>query len=104
MPIGIDIEMLQYGYIIVQSWVSNVNVNEEALVVNNDCVVHWINNFPIVEPSLVHHIIPQLVDFHQGSVNEPNATWEVSNPPCQLTWPIGKPTNFFSWSCMVDDS
>jgi hypothetical protein len=74
VPIGIDIKMPQYGYIIVRCRVSNVNVNEEALVVNNDCVVPQIDIFPNIEPSLVHHIIPHLLDFHQGSINEPNAT------------------------------
>jgi hypothetical protein len=74
MPIGIDIEMPQYGYIMIQPQISNVDVNEDALVVNNDCDIHWIDIFPIVEPSLVHHIIPQLVDFHQGFLNEPNAS------------------------------
>jgi hypothetical protein len=58
MPIGIDIETPQYGYIMEQPQISNVNVNEESLVVNNDCDVHQIDIFPTVEPSLVHHIIP----------------------------------------------
>jgi hypothetical protein len=40
MPIGIDIEMPQYGYIMVQPQISNVNVNEKASIVNNDSVIH----------------------------------------------------------------
>jgi hypothetical protein len=63
--------------------VSNVNVNEEVLVVNKDYVVHRINLFPNVEPSLMHHIIPQFTNLFQGSINEPNATWEVLDPPHQ---------------------
>ncbi len=59
------------------TWVSDVNVNEKTLVVNNDYVVHQICFFYIIEPSFVCPIIPQLVDFHQTSTNEPNATQEV---------------------------
>jgi len=60
--------------------VSSVDVNEKVLVLNKD-YVHWIDLFPIVEPSLMHHIIPQLTNLIQGSINEPNATWEVLDPP-----------------------
>ncbi len=73
-PIGIDIEMLQYAYNMVWPRVFSVNVNEEVLVVNKDYVVYQIDLFPIVEPSLMHHIIPQLTNLPQGSINEPNAT------------------------------
>jgi hypothetical protein len=81
-PIGIDIEMLQYVYNMVWPWVSSVNVNEEVLVFNKD-YVHRIDLFPIIEPSLMHHIITQLTNLLQGSINEPNATWEVLDPPHQ---------------------
>jgi hypothetical protein len=81
--IGIDIEMLQYAYNMVSPRVSNVNVNEEVLVVNKDYVVHQVNLFPTIEPSPIHHIIPQLTNLFQGSINERNATWEVLDPPHQ---------------------
>jgi hypothetical protein len=45
MPIGIKIGMPQYGYIMVWPWVSNVDVNKETLVVNNDHVVHQMDFF-----------------------------------------------------------
>jgi hypothetical protein len=45
MPIGIKIEMPQYGYIMPWPWVSNVDVNQETLVVNNDHVVHQVDFF-----------------------------------------------------------
>jgi len=43
--IGIKIEMPQYGYIMPWPWVSNVDVNQETLVVNNDHVVHQVDFF-----------------------------------------------------------
>jgi len=44
-PIGIKIGMPQYGYIMPWPWVSNVDVNQETLVVNNDHVVHQVDFF-----------------------------------------------------------
>jgi hypothetical protein len=81
---------------IVISWydlgVSTVNVDEKILMIDNDHVVHRINFFPLVEPSLVCHIIPWFVNLYQVSINELDATWEISNRNSQCNlflycWP-----------------
>jgi hypothetical protein len=43
-------------------------------VITNHYVVHQITFFHIVEPSLIHHIIPWLANFDQGFVDGLDAT------------------------------
>jgi hypothetical protein len=49
-------------------------VDENTLIINNDCVVHQVKFLFIVELTLMCHIIPWLVYFSQGFVNEFDAT------------------------------
>jgi hypothetical protein len=94
MLVNITIIMSKHGCTMVWPQIFSVNINEKTLVLNNDCVVHWINFFSIIESSLMLHIIPQLANFHKSFVNEPDTTLEVSNPLhqgvfahyCDLVW------------------
>jgi hypothetical protein len=82
-PINVNVEMSQYFHIMVWPWVSKVYVGEKILMMDNDHVVHQIIFFPFVEPSLVCHIIPWFASLDQVSINEHDATWEISNPNSQ---------------------
>lgn len=73
-PINVNVEMSQYCHIMVWPWVSIVNVNEKILMIDNDHVVHRINYFPLIEPSLLCHIIPWFASLDQVFINEPDAT------------------------------
>jgi hypothetical protein len=84
--------MSQYCHIMVWPGVSTINVDEKILMIDNDHVVYRINFFPLVEPSLVCHIIPWFVNLYQVSINELDATWEISNRNSQCNpflycWP-----------------
>ncbi len=57
-PINVNVETSQYCHIMVRPWASTINVDEKILMIDNDHVVHQIIFFPLVEPSLVCHIIP----------------------------------------------
>jgi hypothetical protein len=91
MLVSITIIMSQHGCTMLWPWVFSVNINEKTLVLNNDCVVHWINLFSIIEPSLMCHIIPQLANpqifcqetqYNLGSFKSP-----LPRGVCTLWWP-----------------
>jgi hypothetical protein len=76
-PIDIKIGMTQYGYIMVWPWVSNIDVNEETLVVNNDHVVHQMDFFLPLNHGLVRHIVSKLASMNLMQHGE------ISNPTCK---------------------
>jgi hypothetical protein len=83
-PIDIKIGMTQYGYIMVWPWVSNVDVNEETLVVNNDHVVHQMDFFLPLNQVWCVTLFQSLQVSTKVPITESHAAWEISNPTCEV--------------------
>ncbi len=82
--IDIKIGVTQYGYIMVWPWVSNGDVNEETLVVNNDHVVHQMDFFLPLNQVWCITLFQSLQVSTKVPINESHAAWEISNPTCEV--------------------
>ncbi len=72
----INTQVLQNARIMIRPTVVSVYVHEQSMMVNNDCVVHFIDLISNVELGLVHLVIPQFSYLNQIAIDEANMTWQ----------------------------
>jgi hypothetical protein len=71
----VNIQVLQNAHIMIRPRVVSVYVHEESMIVNNNCVVHFINLISNVELGFVHLVIPWFSYLNQIAIDEANITW-----------------------------
>jgi hypothetical protein len=52
-PLLTDAKVLKNVHIMVKSWIAKIYVDKQASVVKNNCVIHSIDFFAAIKPSLV---------------------------------------------------
>jgi hypothetical protein len=52
-PLSIDARVLKNVHITVKSWIAKIYVDKQTFVVKNNYVIHSIDFFAAIEPSLV---------------------------------------------------
>jgi hypothetical protein len=60
----------------IRVWIAIVYVNEQALMIHDDYVVHHIDVFPPIEPCTMCFILLGLANLNECPINEPNTSWQ----------------------------
>jgi hypothetical protein len=63
-PFSVDAKVPKNAHIMVRSWIAKIYVDKQAFVVKNNCVIHNIIFFAVIELSLMTWIPPRLKDFN----------------------------------------
>jgi hypothetical protein len=71
-PIPINIKVLQDVHIMIRARITNVYVDEQLVMVQNDHVVHFILFFPPIKLCAMCLILLKLLKFNQSAINKPN--------------------------------
>jgi hypothetical protein len=64
--------MLRDGHIMIKTKITNVYVDEQPMMVQNDNVVHCIDLFPPIKPCAMCFIMLKLANFNHSAINKPN--------------------------------
>ncbi len=70
-PILINIKVPQDHHIVIKANITNVYVDEQPMMVQNDNVIHCIFFLPI-KPRAMCFILQGLTNFNQNAINKPN--------------------------------
>jgi hypothetical protein len=73
-PILINIKVLQDVHIIIKTMITNVYVNEQLMMVQNDYVVYFILFFSPIKPCAMCLILLKLLKLNQSVINKPNTS------------------------------
>jgi hypothetical protein len=63
-PFLLDVIVPKNAHIMVRSWIAMIYVCKQTFVVKNKCVIHNIEIFATIEPSLVTWIPPRFLDLN----------------------------------------
>jgi hypothetical protein len=84
--------------IIERPMISNVNMDEHALVIDNGCIVHRVKFFHPIKLAFMGFIIPWFPIFDKCPINNLNATLQFKLMASQKNeflsrWPLNLTTN-----------
>ncbi len=100
MPILVNIIMSQDGYIVIRAMITNVYVDEQPMMVQNDSVFHCICLFPPIKPCAMCFILRGLANFNQSAIHLDN--FHKYAPKLSLSLGMGHQISSSSASFMHD--
>jgi hypothetical protein len=62
--IFVNIRVSQDGHIMIRARITNVYVDEQPMMVQNDNVIHCIYLFPPIKPCAMCFILPKFANFN----------------------------------------